>query len=83
MRDLFWVQNISEGRERLDVVDLEDHFSAKLVATLGFEKQQSGSRKFKASELYIVPAGISQRIEQLSQAMQSEIDKIAADLYSS
>jgi hypothetical protein len=83
MRDLFWVQNISEGRETLDVGDLDAHFSAKLVATLGFEKQQSGSRKFKARELYKVPAGISPRIEQLAQAMQSEIDKIAAELYSS
>lgn len=83
MRDLSWVKNISEGNETLDVDDLDAHFSPELVAMLGFEKKQSGSRKFKVRDHYIVPAGIGQRIEQLAQAMQSEIDRIAVEVYSS
>jgi hypothetical protein len=82
MRDLFWVKNTSEGRETLDVDDLDARFAPELIATLGFEKRQSGSRKFKVCDHYVVPTGIGQRIEQLAQAMQSEIDRIAVELYS-
>jgi hypothetical protein len=82
MRDLYWIQNVTERRETVNVSDLDSHFSARMIASLGFQRRQGVSRRFKTRDLYAVPANIGLRIEQLAQATQSHIDKMAADLYS-
>jgi hypothetical protein len=80
MRDLFWLQHISEDRGTVDAFELA-HFSEKLLTSVGFERQQVGSRKFKAHEVYAVPTNIAGLIEQFAQPIQSEIDELAAALY--
>jgi hypothetical protein len=81
MRDLFWARYISEGRETLEVAELDAHFSAELIAALGFVKQQSSSRRIRAHETYVVPPNVGPRIEELALEGQAEIDRIAVDLY--
>jgi hypothetical protein len=56
MRNLFRIQRITEGRDAVDANDLDPHFPAKLLSSLGLERPQRGSSRFKTRVIYTVPA---------------------------
>jgi hypothetical protein len=82
MRDLIWIQTIAEGRESIAATELDCHFSAEVLSRVGFQKEQVTSRRFRVREIYRVPTNLKLAVEQTAESIQSEIDRMVADLYS-
>ena len=81
IRDLIWLKNLAEGEEQLGAEGLEQLISVDLIESTGLRKEQVASRRFRGRSVYRIPDELSSRIEETTESLQTEIDKMVADLY--
>jgi hypothetical protein len=81
MRDLFWLLHLAEGSEQMESSDLAQ-FKPDLLQLVGLVKQIIQSRSFKYRERYAIPKSLNLSIQEQADAIQEEIDRLTAELYS-
>jgi hypothetical protein len=81
MRNLFWLLNIAEGSELMEASDLVQ-FESDLLHSVGVEKQIIPSRSFKSRETYAIPKSLNLNIQEQTDSIQEEIDRLTAEIYS-
>lgn len=81
LRDLYWLRYLADGSSYLERSELAA-FAEPLLLSVGLAKETVKSRHFKSREVYKVPNNLDERLQEQTDALQEDVDRLAVELYS-
>jgi hypothetical protein len=80
LRDLHWLLYLAEASDEFEAVDLAP-FDESLLGEVNISRMTVRSRHFRAREVYKAPNNLAERIHELADTTQEEVDRLAVGLY--